>query len=98
MPNRLASSLGFGKKVMFAGLAAGAMVGPFGFGAFDAQAQVDLRNAPRFDVVSVKLQPGQTGGAWDKSPVNGRWTSKSMAIPALFVYAYGVSYNRVEGV
>jgi uncharacterized protein (TIGR03435 family) len=56
------------------------------------------RPALRFDVVSVKPVEGATGGAWDNFPRNGMWTGKSMAIPAIVAYAYGVSLNRVEGV
>jgi bla regulator protein BlaR1 len=98
MMNRFGRNLSLGKKLILTAVAAVAVTGPFVFGIVSAKAQVDLRNAPRFELVSVRLQHGQTGGAWDKLPVNGRWTSKAMEIPALFVYAYGISYNRVEGV
>ncbi|HWC98643.1 MAG TPA: TIGR03435 family protein [Candidatus Sulfopaludibacter sp.] len=53
---------------------------------------------PRLDVVSVKIEHNGTGGAWDNFPVNGTWTAKLIAIPALVSYAYDVAYNRVEGV
>jgi uncharacterized protein (TIGR03435 family) len=97
--NRFARNLSFGKKLMLAAAAVAAAVGPLGFGIVNAKAQVDLRNAPRFDVASVRLEAhGELGGAWDKLPTNGRWTSKHMGTQVLVSYAYGVSLNRVEGI
>lgn len=70
------------------------MLGPLGF---IARAQVDLRNAPRFDVASVKPDP-DTSFALISKPENGRWMTNAAAIPELFAFAYDVSSKRVEGV
>ncbi len=53
---------------------------------------------PSFDVVSVKPAHSDMGGSWDNFPVNGTWTSKAMTVRNIVAYAYGIPYDRVEGV
>ncbi len=98
MMNRFARNLSLGKKLMLAAGAVAAVAGPMAFGIVSARAQAAPRSDLRFDVVSVRTVHNGTGGAWDEFPVNGRWTSKSMEIPAMIAWAYNVSFKRVEGV
>ena len=98
MMNRFARNLSLGKKLMLAAGATAAITGPLAFGIVSARAQTAPRSDLRFDVVSVRTVHNGTGGAWDEFPVNGRWTSKSMEIPAMIAWAYDVSFKRVEGV
>jgi bla regulator protein blaR1 len=104
MTNRFARNLSFGKRLMLAAVAVAALTGPFVVGIVTAGAQTAPPPAtapsamPRFDVVSVKPAHSDMGGAWDPFPVNGSWTSKAMTVQNIVAYAYGVTYNRVEGV
>lgn len=98
MTNRFGRNLSFGRKLMLAAMAVAALTVPFTSGVISAWAQTRSRNALQFDVASVRLVHNGTGGAWDNFPVNGTWTSKSMEIPAMVAYAYGVPFNRVEGI
>jgi uncharacterized protein (TIGR03435 family) len=79
-------------------MAAVAVTGPLSFGIAGVHAQSEPRSALSFDVVSVRTLHNGTGGAWDNFPVNGTWTSTGMEIPAMVAFAYGVSFNRVEGI
>jgi bla regulator protein BlaR1 len=102
MTNRFARDLSFGRKLLLASAAVAVVAGPFAFGIASAGAQTASpevnRSAPRFDVVSVKAAPSETGGAWDTFPVNGTWSCKAMTIQSMVAYAYSVSSNRVEGI
>jgi uncharacterized protein (TIGR03435 family) len=83
-------------ELMLAGAAVAAVTVPFAFTIVSARAQSAPQ--PSFDVASVKINRGEPGGAGDEFPVNGTWRWKHIGIPFLVAYAYGVSWNRVEGV
>lgn len=89
--NALQRFLGLGKKLS-------AAIGLFAVSIVIAGAQTAPGPAPHFDVVSVKITHTGQGGAGDAVPVNGTWRWKSITIPGIAAYAYGVSWNRVEGV
>ncbi len=106
MMNRFGRKLSLSKKLMLAAVAVVAVAGPFAFGVVSAGAQTasqpatsdTAHGAPSFDVISVKPARSDMGGAWDNNPVNGTWTSKSMTVQNTIAFAYGVTWNRVEGV
>jgi uncharacterized protein (TIGR03435 family) len=105
MTNQFGRSLSLRRKLMLTSLAVAAVTGPFAPGLDVARAQTEARSskgaardAPRFDVVSVKMVHSDMGGSADFYPVNGTWTAKALTIPNIIAIAYDVPYNRVEGV
>ena len=102
MSTRFAHHLSPQKKLILMAAAIIAIAIPLLFGIANVRAQTlnadTMRNAPRFDVASIKPSPTDMGGAWDFFPVNGKWTAKSMVVQNIIAYAYGVSHNRVLGV
>lgn len=98
MMYRLASAMGLKKRLMLAAAAVAAVTGPLAFGIVGVRAQSAPQPSLRFDVVSVKILRGEPGGAGMEFPVNGIWQWRHAGIQGLVGWAYGVSWNRVEGV
>ena len=81
MTNRFGRNLNLGKKLMLAAAAVAAVAGPFAFGILSARAQTPPRDAPRFDVASVRTVHNGTG-AEKKAPRNQKRNPKPRKIPA----------------
>jgi uncharacterized protein (TIGR03435 family) len=71
------------------------------FAAFTAilAAQSATSAAPRFDVVSIKVNDsGNLVATWDRACESGRWRGRNVDLATIITVAYGVAQSQVQGI